>query len=593
VIAVLPDNFAQLLLGSAVAAGSVLIAVSSLWAVFRRHRAEEHFLTLLTTSLRKTFTPDEKVVLQHAQEGELTEKEKEDLRGVIFGTLPKLDPADKDFIQKALKQPSPRGRDNYERKILSKSARQALANPEETNPAGQDGSTADRRAEVQPSVEAGAAQQEHVVPNGIRTRENVARMASDHPTLAAYRTAVREMKNLPDSDPRSWRQQALIYFNSSPHSNWYFLPWQREYLLQFEQICRDLSGDQNFALPYWNWTQNRSIPAPFWEDTLRDGTRQIGPDDEIPAEYVGPLVIDSILRQSEFELFASLQSFGQNNTDPSWQRSKGAKGLLEATPHDRVHVWIGGQMATFVSPLDPIFWLHHCNIDRLWAEWNARGHSNTSEPLWRNFTMRPFNTLVRDLQSITQLGYTYSSLANTQPAEASELPLGLEKTRERFKLTEPQVASLGQAVSFSVEMPGSSLALAAEGKSVQPAAEIGEQQVRAIVSVEPPEDEQVAVNVYLNCPYLTANTPVTDPHYVDSFTFFGEHEAEGEPDSKSMFALDLTETLNRLRALEPESEPQLTIQFMPVALEGRDVPPQEIRIEGVEIIYSTLRSRSL
>ena len=37
--------------------------------------------------------------------------------------------------------------------------------------------------------------------NGIRTRENVAGMTGDHPTLAAYRTAVREMKNLPETDP--------------------------------------------------------------------------------------------------------------------------------------------------------------------------------------------------------------------------------------------------------------------------------------------------------------------------------------------------------------------------------------------------------
>jgi tyrosinase len=99
----------------------------------------------------------------------------------------------------------------------------------------------------------------------------------------------------------------------------------------------------------------------------------------------------------------------------------------------------------------------------------------------------------------------------------------------------------------------------------------------------------VTVNVFLNCPYLTAETPVSDPHYVGNFTFFGVHEhedgAEGEHDMKQSFVFDLTETVDRLRVLEPDLESQLTVQLMPVPLEGRDVPPQEFGIEGVEIVY--------
>lgn len=45
---------------------------------------------------------------------------------------------------------------------------------------------------------------------------------------------------------------------------------------------------------------------------------------------------------------------------------------LEGTPHNGIHVAVGspdGTMITMWSPLDPIFWLHHCNVDRLWAVW--------------------------------------------------------------------------------------------------------------------------------------------------------------------------------------------------------------------------------
>src|SRR5919107_3280816 len=330
--------------------------------------------------------------------------------------------------------------------------------------------------------------------NGIRTRQNVAGMTSSHPTLAAYRTAVQEMKNLPESDPRNWRRQAQIHQNNCPHANWFFLPWHRKYILDFERICRNLSGDPNFALPYWNWTRTRSIPAPFWEGTLRDTTRAIGPNAEISGQFVGRSVIDNILRQTNFELFGSFRPQGQSSTDPSWQRREGAEALLEHTPHDQVHVWIGGNMATFMSPLDPIFWLHHCNIDRLWAEGNARGRANTSSALWRDFTLRPFNTLVRDLQSITQLGYTYSSLAQTRLVEeASELPPLLDRARERFELMDPQVASLGQAVNFSVQTPESPLPLAAEGAAADDVTDDGSKVLAFVWGVDPPEDEQVTV----------------------------------------------------------------------------------------------------
>ena len=42
-------------------------------------------------------------------------------------------------------------------------------------------------------------------------------------------------------------------------------------------------------------------------------------------------------------------------------------GMLEATPHNTVHNTIAGDMATMLSPRDPIFFLHHANIDRIWA----------------------------------------------------------------------------------------------------------------------------------------------------------------------------------------------------------------------------------
>ncbi|MEO1273935.1 MAG: tyrosinase family protein, partial [Pseudomonadota bacterium] len=40
--------------------------------------------------------------------------------------------------------------------------------------------------------------------------------------------------------------------------------------------------------------------------------------------------------------------------------------------HNRVHVWIGGDMAPGTSPNDPAFFLNHCNVDRIWEVWMTR-----------------------------------------------------------------------------------------------------------------------------------------------------------------------------------------------------------------------------
>jgi hypothetical protein len=59
-------------------------------------------------------------------------------------------------------------------------------------------------------------------------------------------------------------------------------------------------------------------------------------------------------------------------------------GLLEGTPHGSMHVATGGLsqdgkawMTQFTqAALDPIFWMHHCNIDRIWEVWIQRDNRN-------------------------------------------------------------------------------------------------------------------------------------------------------------------------------------------------------------------------
>ncbi len=63
---------------------------------------------------------------------------------------------------------------------------------------------------------------------------------------------------------------------------------------------------------------------------------------------------------------------GRNRTTPSYSDPNRA-GAFELTPHGTVHNGVGGDMSSFeTAARDPIFWTHHCNLDRLWNVWLAR-----------------------------------------------------------------------------------------------------------------------------------------------------------------------------------------------------------------------------
>jgi tyrosinase len=69
-------------------------------------------------------------------------------------------------------------------------------------------------------------------------------------------------------------------------------------------------------------------------------------------------------------------------------------GDLEGNPHNLVHVYVGGYQGLSgpeglmtdpgLAALDPIFYLHHANIDRMWATWNHSGNNNPTDAGWTN-----------------------------------------------------------------------------------------------------------------------------------------------------------------------------------------------------------------
>ena len=84
------------------------------------------------------------------------------------------------------------------------------------------------------------------------------------------------------------------------------------------------------------------------------------------------------------------------------------QAAIEGAVHADVHNAVGGDMATDRSPTDPLFWLHHANLDRIFSRWQA-GHAGQA-PSNRAEKLKPapiFKIKVGDVLDIGTLGYSY------------------------------------------------------------------------------------------------------------------------------------------------------------------------------------------
>ena len=88
----------------------------------------------------------------------------------------------------------------------------------------------------------------------------------------------------------------------------------------------------------------------------------------------------------------------------------------EVGMHNLVHVWVGGTMSYMSSPNDPVFFLHHANVDRLWARWQAKHGDQDYEPTAggpegenRDDALEPWGapTTVASVLDHHTLGYRY------------------------------------------------------------------------------------------------------------------------------------------------------------------------------------------
>src|SRR3954471_444546 len=392
---------------------------------------------------------------------------------------------------------------------------------------------------------------------GPRVRRDVMDFADNDPFFKKYANAVAAMHKLPATDRRNWIRQAKTHADFCRHSRLSFLHWHRHYLNFFEAICGEMIGDPDFALPYWNWSKKAGvIPAPFydikelnvehWKDPGVYKGKTWGPVNSVPKRGLakGKGLLNDPVRGGNFTLT-------NINAIKKFPDAASFRSGLEGSPHNNGHVVAGalangqtGHIGDGLSPLDPIFWLHHCMVDRVWAEWQ-RTHTtpDPGETYATDFVDRKgaaASVVSGGAMTVAGMGYTYDVLEPpARPLAASRqggnLLEGITPDLERALSAPPALKTLGSAsynaiskplVKTAITVSTAGLAETLTGDRAFKSFSLGREVVgvesrRTIAKLSDVQLQSgkgdIVVNVFVNCPYLSPSTQYTDPHYAGTF----------------------------------------------------------------------------
>jgi tyrosinase len=274
--------------------------------------------------------------------------------------------------------------------------------------------------------------QRQAVP--VRHRPNIEQMTA--PQVEALRDAFADMQKI--SDERGYEYHAGHHGLPLPkecgiaHGKPAFLPWHRAYLYVFEQALRK-NGQHDVMLPWWDWTRTRKIPTAFAEKKRPGGSpnplysasiaelalgqgKRAGPAEERGWRRTRELAEIPETMREPGRLLTALPTPGAI-ANALKEKDYGSFRLEIEDYHGEVHIWVGGHMSNLpFAAFDPIFWSHHCMIDRLWRKWQL-DHPEASFPqALRGQVMRPFHLTAGAVLEPTALGYDYAlSIGQVRP----------------------------------------------------------------------------------------------------------------------------------------------------------------------------------
>ncbi|HSA83051.1 MAG TPA: tyrosinase family protein, partial [Geminicoccaceae bacterium] len=455
---------------------------------------------------------------------------------------------------------------------------------------------------------------------------------NDHPIVAAYKAGVAAMRARPTDDPTGWIFQASIHgamtadpaWNQCQHGSFFFLSWHRMYLYFFERILRDAAGAPEFVLPYWNYSDDptqAALPEPF----------RLPADPATNPLFVAqrhPLVNQGVSLPEDITSYAD--AFALANFSPTATQlvsfggtvvsgpimDTGTHSALENQPHDIIHVVVGGHplLGTAAGLMtdprtaaqDPIFWLHHGNIDRLWERWleQAGGRANPADAVWLDTAFPFFDETGKEVvlsgadivDVVGSLGYTYDDAPpHVSPARPPAPPPGPEIVLA--SAAAPVLVGAAMPLTVAETAPEASTTVLGEDP-LRVALEPSPSAARALEALRAPDaagrvhliiediksDQPIGAyyQVYLNLPEGEAPDP-KGISYVGNFSFFGRTPATGRcGPSACGQVFDITELVKRQTEQGAwQEEPSLTFVLagLPLTQGERVRLPESVRPE--------------
>jgi tyrosinase len=240
-------------------------------------------------------------------------------------------------------------------------------------------------------------------------------------------------------------------------------------------------------------------------------------------------------------------------------------------PHNRIHVLIGGTGGFMSDPataaLDPIFWLHHCNIDRLWNKWLAGGGGRSNPPVtdvpWhtQNFTFFDETGAQVQMNGGDIVDAANSSCRSCYDEEAFYIIYDLTKIRYRYRDliigVIPRPLQLdAKTLRFDLELNDkarSPFASAVKG-AARPEDELNIRLNFENVKADKPVE--FYYEVYINLPTMTGEPNFRMDSYAGNLSFFGADSDHNAGDMQGMkhgemeplkFSVNITDAIRRLK----------------------------------------------
>ena len=478
-----------------------------------------------------------------------------------------------------------------------------------------------------------------VIAQSVLPRENVKTFSQDPVKVQKLRDAVAALQARKLDDSTSWFTQAGIHdilsndpnlrsvptsiqalFHQCHKDETLFFLWHRAYVSAVERLMQDAIHDASFRIPYWDWYSDPSLPEIFRSEFLDSQhskknvlyvkDRNSPPDTNVNGG--DPVWIPQVITDFTNHNFAAFQD------------------QLNQNEHGDIHVFVGTQTnmgRISFAARDPIFYLHHANIDRLlmvWLNANPNAHKvPTSFPKWAStvyrFPIQPGSTgnakppvytpSVQELAlgSTAAMEYMYDNLDLPTPSAPAvpTAPQNLQVAAAPAVGTN-QPKSVRFAVAGAPEKPlevgaAGTIQLTVDAKHKEnlrmlanmtpsPQTGIGLSLVFENIHLKEMPPGLASYRVFVNLPKKEASAAAFRDYFVGTLSLFNLQHAEAQGHSTVTLHFSPSQGAPALtKALEAQSDATLKINvsLIPVLAPGASAPKNpvlligQVRLEGI------------